>query len=97
MFSAIMQMFEDSFSSCVGWFEQLLESLGSEFGNLILCAFVIFTVYRFILVPIVGGSSVPDFSGFSDSVNGREVKKEYGTDNAKVQSKWDEAEREGLY
>ena len=98
MFDKVMQMFSNSFTSCIGWFEKLFQAIGPEFGNFVLVAFVIFTVYRFLLAPIVGGSIIPQMSGFSDTVVGSlKRSKDYGESDTAIKSKWDEAEEAGLY
>lgn len=98
MFDKVMQMLSDSFTACVGWFEKLFRSVGAEFGNFLIVAFMIFTVYRFLLAPIVGGTSIPQMSGLSDTVASNiKRKKDYGESDTATKSKWDEAEEAGLY
>lgn len=59
--------------ACFSWFEQVINSLG--FFGIIIGAFTIVTVSRFLLAPIVGGFMGSINAGASDMVSKRSGKR----------------------
>lgn len=60
-------------SACFLWFEQVVNSLG--FFGIIIGAFTIVTVSRFLLAPIVGGFMGSINAGASDMVSKKSSKR----------------------
>lgn len=76
MAAEVLSGISQAIGACFGWFDDIIEYLG--FYGIVIGAFTIVTITRFLLTPIVGAFNGALRAGASDMVSGKSKKKNSG-------------------
>lgn len=76
MENSIINSFIGVINSCFSWFSNFFSSLPVIY-NLLLCAIILITIYRFLLSPLFGGGSFGKSDNVKNNKNNQKQKKGY--------------------